>query len=191
MAARHTVIARFNEDVTWVRDLPRDWTHRIVQKCVDLPNHGREASSYCWWIWAHYGKIDPEGTYAFLQGHPFEPHGVRLYHLREVSRFEALGRDRIEERFSDGWIEGRGLDPVWRDAAVHAWQSWVSLSRPPPERHEFVIGAQFLVPGRVLLARPIAWWHDLGSWACFQHRPWILERLWQYILDPESYPPGS
>lgn len=188
MSAHHVVIARFCEDVTWLQRLPLGWTHRVIQKGVDLPNLGREASSYAWWIEHHHDQIDPDGTYAFLQGHPFEPHGVRMSHLREVDRFQPLGRDRIEERFSDGWIEGRTLGTEWQHAAPDAWRQWVSSAHAPPDRHEFTIGAQFLVRGRALVARPASWWRYFGAWNHHGYRPWLSERLWSYIMDPDRYP---
>lgn len=188
MADRRIIVARYCEDTTWTQRPPAGWETEIVQKGLDLPNEGREASSYCWWIATHYDGIDPEGTYAFLQGSPFEPHGFRLWQLREVDGFEALGRDRITEQFLDGWIETRPLGREWHGAAETAWKLWVSQDQPPPIEHSFRIGAQFLVPGRVLLARSRDWWEAYGTWLRYGHRPWIAERIWQYIMAPSQFP---
>lgn len=188
MSDRAVIVARWNEDVSWLSDLPSGWRPEVVQKDRDLPNTGREASSYCWWVSRNRDRIDPAGTYAFLQGSPYEPHGFRPPHLVEVDGFAPLGRDVVTERFADGWIEGRNLGPEWAHAAAGAWRAWVSRTERPPEYNSFVIGAQFLVPGRALLARPDGWWRAYGSWCCYGHRPWIAERIWRYVMDAERYP---
>ena len=60
------VIAKYNEDINWSNNYDNVV---VVQKGRDLPNKGREASSYLWWIIKNYNDI-PEKVH-FLQGNPF------------------------------------------------------------------------------------------------------------------------
>jgi hypothetical protein len=56
------IIARYNEDISWSKELKCT----IIQKDVHLPNKGREPSSYLWYILRHYEALS--GVYTFSQG---------------------------------------------------------------------------------------------------------------------------
>jgi len=63
------IVARYEENVTWVQDSPTDSTF-IVQKGEHIDNFGREASSYLWYIIENYDSL--EGNYFFSQGNPMD-----------------------------------------------------------------------------------------------------------------------
>lgn len=58
------VIARYKEDVSWAKKFKKF----IVQKDIHVPNVGREASSYLWYIVNNYYKLDDLVAYQFCQG---------------------------------------------------------------------------------------------------------------------------
>ena len=60
------VVARHNEDVSWLNEIT-GCDVEIVEKGRHVPNIGREASSYLWWMRENVGKY-PEGMIYFLQG---------------------------------------------------------------------------------------------------------------------------
>lgn len=62
------IIARYKEDISWADNLNKD----VIQKEVDLPNIGREPSSYLLWILNNYEKLNDEEEYVFCQGNPFD-----------------------------------------------------------------------------------------------------------------------
>ena len=63
------VVARYNEDVSWVNLIPG--ANVVIVNKSAIGNTGREASSYLWFIAKHYAVL--EGEYLFCQGDPF-PH---------------------------------------------------------------------------------------------------------------------
>lgn len=65
MDIRNIIVARYKEDYTWTFPYERV---TIIQKGEDLPNKGREPSSYLHFIINNYDSL--EGKYFFLQGDP-------------------------------------------------------------------------------------------------------------------------
>lgn len=179
MGVKLLVVARYNEPLHWLADLPLEWRFRVVQKGWDAPNTGREASSYAWWCETQH--IEPDGTYGFVQGDPFD-HGFDWSELRAVERYTPMG----DWLFVDG-PDGRPNHPHLPLLDSHL--RWVGP--PAPQRWAFVGGAQFLVPGHVLLSRPRTWWAELRQWADTDpHAPWVLERLWSWLLGVPAQPPS-
>jgi hypothetical protein len=168
------VVARYQEDFDWTAS---PWPVCIVQKDRDLPNAGREASSYAWFCANH--QVEADQTYAFLQGNPM-PHAFGWAQLRQVDRFAPLGAYHLRE-LPDGSPNHPGLDLA---------QAFAVLGCPgaQPSEFEFTAGAQFLVSGRVLLRRDRAWWAWLQQVASggipelAWLNPWVMERLWPYLL---------
>ena len=64
------VIAKYNENIDWVKELNDDIKVDIVQKGVDLEVFGREAASFFYYIVKNYDNLD--GYYYFVQGNPFD-----------------------------------------------------------------------------------------------------------------------
>lgn len=168
------VVARYEENVDWTTRLPLGWEARIVQKGRDLPNVGREASSYLWYMATQ--DIDPEATYAFVQGDPF-PHAFELSQLRRVDGYAPLG-GHVLNADHDGHPHHGGLQ-----LAEHL-RRWIGTERPPP-RFIFHAGGQFLLPGRVILARPRHWYAELQAAVAEGRGAWIMERLWPHTWPPE------
>src|SRR5688572_16556932 len=71
------VVARYNENLNWLRRVPKEFRVTIYDKsdenlpnAMDLPNVGREAHTYLWHIVARYDSL-AEVT-VFCQGRPFD-----------------------------------------------------------------------------------------------------------------------
>jgi hypothetical protein len=163
------VVARYQEEFDWSAS---PWPARIIQKGRELPNAGREASSYAWFC--AFEPIEPEQTYAFLQGDP-RPHAFEWSQLRQVDRFTPLGAYHLTE-LPDGSPNHPGLQLA---RACEELQI-----APIPDEFHFTAGAMFLVPGHAILRR------DPRFWAWLQGRvsandwlnPWVMERIWPYLL---------
>jgi hypothetical protein len=75
---RITVVARYNEDISWIDKLPGDvvvynkgddFTFDIPR--LDIPNVGREAETYIRAIVDLYDELNNFDSICFLQGNPF------------------------------------------------------------------------------------------------------------------------
>lgn len=171
------VVARYNENTDWANTPPPGWATRIVQKGVDLPNDGREAGSYFWFMATQ--EIDPSLMYAFVQGDPW-PHAFGWDQLRPVDRYTPLGGHILNEDH-DGHPNHGGLR-----LAAHL-RDW--LGQNPPERFITHAGAMFLVPGSVILSRARGWYEEMRLRVAHGSGPWIMERLWPHVWPPEGLPP--
>ena len=172
------VVARNEEETSWLAEVPTSWTVSVVQKGRDLPNVGREASSYLWWIEREIadGEVDPSEVYAFVQARPWD-HGFTwpgLASMIDVRGFVPFDRNVMVCQ-GDGQPHHGGL-PL--DRLFVEWQ----IGTAPPERYAFHGGAQFAVDGATLLRhsaeryaelRRVVETHPVG--------PWVMERFWAYL----------
>ena len=162
------VIARWNENLNWLAAYPGK--KFIVQKGVHLPNEGREASSYLWFLATQ--EIDPKVTYGFMQG-DVSDHGVTPNKVHPVHSFTPLGTWRVTDDH-----EGRPHHPGL--PLAEKFTEW--FGKEPPRKFTFTAGANFLIPGELLLTYPKDLYADLWprmgtEWEA----PWCIERHWEYI----------
>ena len=150
------VIARYNEDVSWCDDCD---TKFIVQKDSHLPNKGREASSYLWYIINNYNTLD--GLYEFRQGktndHP-------------ISSFTYQCD-----------LEGA---PCHRGLKIKEFSQRLDLDIP--DKLVFTPGAQFYVTTEQIKQRSLEWYinaYNLSMSDEFDNAAHIFERLWKYIFN--------
>ena len=87
--SRLFVIARFKEDINWIKDINNDIV--IFNKGdnfsfnyprFDVPNVGRECETYLRAIIQYYEILDQYESVVFLQGHPFD-HCPDLFEILE------------------------------------------------------------------------------------------------------------
>ena len=71
------VVARFDEDVAWLRRFPIAYT--IVNKSAAIPNTGYDSSSFLWWIISNYERL-PQYM-LFLHAHERAWHHARYSQL--------------------------------------------------------------------------------------------------------------
>lgn len=147
------------------------WRPTVVRKGRELPNEGREASSYFWALHELYPRIKPHDRIACVQGHPFD-HDTNFPDSLDIDcqGFEALGDGHYNCDLS-GAPHHPGL-PI-RESC----ERWFGLT--PPERIYFTAGAQFMVPGRLILEHPRELYGRLVSAMSEEHAPWVMERLWE------------
>lgn len=148
------IIARYNEDVGWAKDL----NHFIVQKGEHLPNEGREASSYLWYIKENYDKLD--GDYVFCQGkrgdHP-------SWDKAPTHRCGITGAPHHPS------LDIKGL----------ASQLGIEL----PHEITFRGGAEFKVSAEQIRRYPKEWYEKAYTLANeYPQGAWIFERLWGLIF---------
>lgn len=157
------VVAQYQEDVSWVSDFLA-WEPLIVQKEVDLPNVGREPSSF---FWAMERLYDTNETLAFVQGDPFA-HAPNM-NLRPVEEFTWLGHATYLADV-DGGPHHYGL-PVREKLSQWCEQEWDGPVM-------FAAGGQFLLPGYRLRKWPHEKYAGMREEMSLDMNPWVMERLW-------------
>lgn len=162
---RILVIARYQENIEWANKYPE---YVIIQKDKDIPNTGREASSYAWYIIQNYDNL-PENI-TFCQGNPFE-HVDTLDHPPTTS-IVPLGRIYQSDH------RGNPHHPQLQIPEL-AHKLGIEI----PEKLDFIVGAQFTVHRDIIRKRPKEFYVKLYNLAnTFPEAPWCLERLWIYIF---------
>lgn len=182
---RRLVIARYKEDLGWLDKLPAEWEPVVIQKQTedlpgDIPNAGREPTSFLFAIARDYNQIKPSDVWAFVQGSPFEhcPNFMdQLQVLSNVEKYTALGGHDRKVTDGVGWPDHPNL-PV-----KELYEKW--LNRPFPGIVEFTPGGQFIVRGRDLLRHPKKWYIQVMDDATPAWNTYVLERIWSEVFDAD------
>lgn len=147
-----------------------------MQKGRDLPNEGREASSYFWAFQHLYKRLKPDDRVACVQADPFAhdkdfPASLEV----EPEGFVPLGHWRVE---CD--LVGAPHHP-WALPIVDSAERW--FGSIPDEPLAFTAGAQFVVPGSLILSRPRVFYRQMVDAMSEEHAPWVMERLWEWWFN--------
>jgi hypothetical protein len=94
---RLNIVARYNEDLDWVKDLQGDVlvynkgeNYKWDFPKIDVENYGRESETYVRAIIEFYDKLHMYDDVVFLQGHPFD-HAPNLFQNLQVTSNSYLG----------------------------------------------------------------------------------------------------
>lgn len=151
------VIARYKEDISWAKDKP----HVVIQKGEDIPNVGREISSWFWFIIQNYDKL--EGEYIFCQGNPFD-HAPNII---DAQNYKCK---------PDGSPHHPGL-PIHEVAT--------ELGLPILDEYVFKPGAQHKISAEEIKRKPITWYAKALYLSLQEDKqyPWCFERLVNYLYN--------
>ena len=174
---KYLVVARYKEDVGWLSGIP-GWNHVIIQKDTengkgDLPNTGRESSSYFYAILKHYDTINSADVWAFVQGRPFD-HCVDFSTALglPVDGFRWLGN---ASKTTDG--EGRPDHPGLPVEKKHG--EWLGKEMAEPVL--FAPGGQHITTGERILRHPKSFYTEVMRDFNIEYNAWVGERLWEEI----------
>lgn len=176
---KYLVVARYKEDISWVKDYP-GWQVIVIQKATedvegDMPNVGREPTSFALAIKRYYHSIRPDDIWAFVQGRPFDHCPSLMEDLqRDFDRFRWLGSP-TKKSDGDGKHDHPGL-PV-----AEKYGQW--LGKEFPGSVDFAAGGQHMVKGEVIKSRPLSFYKELGDDLVLDYNPWVAERLWASIYE--------
>jgi hypothetical protein len=196
------VVARYQEDLAWLRRVPRSIRVRVYDKGGDgpgamvLPNVGREAHTYLHHFAEHYDQL--ADLTVCVQGKPFD-HVPDLHRWlrvwaeeREtVDDFRALGflvdeDDDTGSRLFQTWSK----NPEGRPLALRAFWQEVFAPAPCPERFVFFGGAHFAVTRAAVQRRPRAFYERARQVAaCFPDAAHCFERTWARVFEAPALPP--
>lgn len=173
------IVARHEEPQEWLDTLPEGWELLLIQKGDQLPNEGREASSFLHGIWLLYPDLCPQDLVACVQGNPF-PHCQNLLEmLAEVDGLPVTPLGTVLYSDHHGGPHHPGL------LIGDCYREWVG--REPPGEVGFVMGAQFVTTGRQILRRPRVWYERMVTVVCETEEdrksPWVMERLWLALFE--------
>lgn len=191
------VVARYTEDLSWLRKRPANLTVTVYNKSTDasggeqsipLPNVGREAHTYLHHIVSRYDSL-AEWT-IFCQGKPFDhaydfKKTMREYAMSPIiiGPFRWLGHlidtdDDRGERLFRPWSkneDGHGLDMRGFHRAL--------FSTDGPEYYTFVLGAQFAVHRDLIRQQPPAFYERaLAVSTTFPDAAHCFERSWDRVF---------
>jgi hypothetical protein len=202
LISRVIVVARFNEDVSWLdsfkkcRTIVYDKSDSPIPGSVELPNIERELGSFLGFIIDNYENL-PEHT-VFMQGRPFDHMKYHRGNL-EDEIIDSLS-DVSKPLLTDTLCEAHDYYPGLQ--VVKHYQELFKGDLPPT--FDFAAGCQYSVPKNNLLFRPKEFYMKLKNmlhlyplvntcipafseeydpaWIC----PWALERLIGYVFDGKT-----
>jgi len=204
------VVARYAEDLAWIRRVPKRFSVTVCNKGHDdpvlpprrnvvvasWPNVGREAHSFLRYIVERYDAL--ADSTVFAQGRPFDhdPSFHRWLHriaFRDIEVQDFLwtgflidADDRYGSRLFQRWSkneDGRGLD---MDGFWHT--VW---GEPAPSRVVFYPGAQFAVTADTIRANPRTFYESaLEVSASFPDAAHCFERTWDRVFGVNGIPPA-
>jgi hypothetical protein len=204
------VVARYREDVGWLRNVPRELGVHLYDKGGDLdpadysrvrvtprPNEGVEAETYFHHLESRYDELAP--VTVFAQGHPFD----HAHDLHKVLRRLVAGEEVVEDFRWLGFIidsddpRGRRLFVPWsknldgRELDLGGFYQEL-FGEEAPEWTHFYPGAQFVVTREAARRRPREFyararelaieWPDGGH--CF-------ERTWDRVFQARGVDPAE
>lgn len=157
------VVAKHKENTDWCKDCV------IIEKDKDVPNQGRESSSYAWYIIQNYDNLPEKIT--FCQGNPFD-HYLNILTAQKDLDFNYHGNVYQSDHKGNPHHGGLKIGELAHELGLEI-----------PEKLDFIVGAQFTVSRERILKRPKEFYEKLYNLAnTFPEAPWCLERLWIYIF---------
>ena len=203
------VVARYHEDLQWVRRVPKRFHVSVYNKGLDapllprrrnvevipLPNIGREEQSYLRHVVRRYDDL--ADITVFAQGKPFDHvpsfHKI-LHHLAfqqvQVCGFLWLGfiideDDATGSLLFQNWNRNPDRDPLPLEAF------WEALwNEPSPERVTFFPSAHFAVTADQIRSRPKDFYERAVQVSAeLPHAGHCFERVWDRIFNVNGIPP--
>lgn len=208
------VVARHEEDLRWVRRVPREIRITVYNKgetpalpegfpdrpgltVTPLPNTGREAHTYLTHLVARYGN--PAPVTIFCQGHPFD-HAPDFH---DRLRALASGEETVDRFRWYGFLEetddprGRRLFVPWSKNQERLELETDRLFRElfgenSPEWFHFRGGAQFAVTCGGVRSRPAVFFaRALELTLEISRSAHSYERLWDRMFGPPVIDPAT
>jgi hypothetical protein len=201
------VVARFNEDLAWLRRVPASVRICVYDKSDDtpapaaqrvrrvhLPNVGREAHTYLHHMAGQYEAL--ADVTVFVQGKPFD-HVPDLHKIlrgladgsRPVADFEWLGfvldwDDPDGNRLFRNWSKNRDRHPL----PLRRFHDEL-FGEPCPERVMFYPGAHVIATRDCIRRRPRAFYERaLAMAGTFPEAAHCFERCWNRVFGVRGMP---
>jgi hypothetical protein len=170
------VFGRYKEDMTrTLESLPPNARVVIWTKDVEIPNIGREPSTYFRYIIANYDTL--EGTYVFAQANPYP-------HVPDWDMWvKTLPNDKAFDWVGVPWIcrgDGRNQDS---NIPVDECYKYIYDGNVVQDTYHFHEGCHFMVTAERIKQHP-----KLLKFNDEYHpkAPWAFERLWADVFHENA-----
>ena len=215
-----TIIARYQEDLSWVEKLDTDViiynkgeSYPYDYPKIDLENIGREAETFLRAIIEFYDKLNEYDGLIFLQGNPFEHCEDVLEKINNIKKCDEIiyltnqikfnvinANHKIHNKSSYiiSYMFGesaknfdKNQDTGWFKVALLC--ECLGISLEGIVKYDWAYGAQYMVPSKFILKKPITWWEDtlktlflyLNVLSTKEEATIIFEFSWPLIYDPK------
>ena len=156
------VIARYKEDISWADNLNKV----VIQKDFDMPNVGREPSSFFHFIIENYNNL--RGEYVFCQGNPFD-------HAPDL-----LTNDKS---YYGDWLESDGIG-FPHHAGLPVGRIAKDLGLAQTTKFMFKPGMVFKTDANTIRYRPISFYLKCLELCCMEPDiPYVFERIVPLIFN--------
>ena len=189
--SKDIVVARYNEDVSWLSNINTIYNKVIYNKGEDnlkydstlLRNWGGDAHTYIHHIVNNYDNLADYTV--FIQGHPFDhsENAVELINSHTNETFIYLA-DHICTESISGWYEYLIMRrPSEYPVLLLQEAGQYILGEECPSSVTFGAGQQFIVSKDIIQRRGREFYLKiLMRFEIDFLLPWHIERLWKYIL---------
>ena len=191
------VVAKFNENIDWTKRLNHkvtiyDKSNNPVKGCIPLKNVGREGETFLYHIIHNYHNLDD--VTVFLQGNPFEHLQILVGWRSKLTEEEIdLVINKMNSEIKDNsdfttFYQVLYNDPeyyypkyddfdVERDCKEYFGEKYNMFTVSP--------GAQYIVPKKNILSRPLEFWKKLHADIYDNERlnGYSLEQLWYLVYN--------
>jgi hypothetical protein len=186
------VIARYNEKLDWIKNIPEEFNKIIYNKGPPLPseynsipleNIGREGHTYYKYIYDNYENL-PDHV-VFLQGYPFD-HSPNLINVLNKYRTEAnrpIGFEYISDHFVNCNLSGCRYN---RKAPLRDVYEALFGKRIENMPFRFAVGAQFIVSKEQILKRSREFYLKIVEMLSYSVNPiegHVIERFQSLIFS--------
>ena len=187
------IVARYNEDISWTRNIDNCLIYNkgspitnTKHSCIQLNNIGREGHTYLYHIINNYENLDDYTL--FLQGNPFD-------HIDNLESFNILLENKT-------YVPDKPFTQIYKHKIITTLES--DKSHPglplldhfniffdkkgnfsPSHPFEFGAGAQFIVSKESILSRPKSFYERIIKLLDYHINPregFCLERFWHMIF---------
>jgi hypothetical protein len=185
-ADKTLVIARYNEDLSWIDDI--NCQYLIYNKGLPLsvpsiltPNIGRESETYLRYIKDNYHNLP--NIIIFAQGNPFD-HCADF--IDKVNSLEFLDNNYVTLCDTIYSIDINITQPYLKEVTEKFIPEYNNVCK----NWDFGAGAQYAVSKKLILKKPIEWWEQLYTTHMYYSTlnshsqlniPHTFERLWSII----------
>jgi hypothetical protein len=182
------VLSRFNEDTAWTKFIRGDCRLIVYNKGDGaerpLPNVGREAQTYLYYMTVNHG-VFPDWVF-FAQANPFAHCHDFVdilnnwpYSFKKSSLYAQQGLNF----FASEPVRFIEVNPPGDDAANDCEGMWSELFQESiPGTKAFSPAGIFAISSKLLMTRSSAFYQKAMELAVSRPRgPWEFERLWAYL----------
>ena len=211
MASYSIVVARYNEDIAWLKPL---MDHCVIynkgpalglKNEISLPNVGRESHTYLYHIIQNYDSLTD--IVVFTQARISDHRGSNdpNYLLKMRDEAEKAGKSVPPEIHTDGrglaycWNSSFNLDKrcylsifgnpsCYKEKRIVPFKTWFEnhITTPYPNPISIYPNALFAVTKKHILSRPKSYYESLIQQCDYAIKPTeahFFERSWYYIFD--------